>query len=497
MQEFTMRPSFHWPILRKSALAALLSAALPASAMYVNPHGTGQALLFPYYTVNAGQQTVFSVVNTTGRTKIAEVSFRESYNGRAVLRFDVVLAPHDTWTATTIEHPELDRPVPIIVQRNAACTSPAANLWTGTLHGTLPYQEFLPFDYTGNAADGGSVSIDRAREGYFHIVERAELEGELDVAAKQRNCAAFANLRVIASGPFVRPPAGGLRGSFAIVDVAEGTILGGNATAIDGFSTTTLLSATVDPPFYDAFGSANAGGSPVGAQVFIDGKMVNLQFPPSRAVDAISAVLMKDALLGDVTHESALGSNSEWVITAPTKRFHTDAARAKTQLAPFSSAFNTTHPAASCSAFKPTLFDRQGRAIELTPDPAGSPQTSPLPQFALCHATDVVSFEPASGSSESAVLGARVSTYINKPRPATETGSLTLTLGTTTGSAQSFLPPGTSGPGLRGLPVIGFEAIKYINANVTPGVLANYTLTRPLTSASSCTSATGSPVACP
>jgi hypothetical protein len=482
----------HW--LRTLTLSLLAAASLPASALYVNPRGTGQVLLFPYYTVNAGQQTLFSVVNTTERTKLVEVSLRESYNGRVVLRFDVVLAPHDTWTATTFEHIDQNLPVAAIGLRDNSCTVPGIDVWTGVLFGA-PYQELLPFDYTGDNEDGGPKTDDRMREGYFHVVERAELIGDLNTASAQRNCGVFQDLRAIAAGPLTRPPAGGLRGSFAIVNVAQGTILGGNATAIEAFSTTPLMSTTIDPPAYDAFASVNAGGEAVRAQVFIGGKLVDLLYPPARAVDAISAALMADSLLGDVSREAGLGSNTEWIVTAPTKRFHTDAARARTQLAPFASAFDSTNPAASCSAFDATLFDRQGRAVTLTPDPVGSPPANPLPQFALCHATDVVSFGPALGSNGTPVLGARVGTHVGNPSPATETGALTLALGVD-GESRSYLPAGSTGPGLRGLPVIGFEAVKYINGNVTPGVLANYTLGRPLNSSANCTNTVGGVVVC-
>ncbi|TDR47736.1 hypothetical protein DFR29_102396 [Tahibacter aquaticus] len=39
-------------LLRPLLLAQ--ATALPAQAMYLNPRGTGQVLLFPYYTVGRG-----------------------------------------------------------------------------------------------------------------------------------------------------------------------------------------------------------------------------------------------------------------------------------------------------------------------------------------------------------------------------------------------------------------------------------------------------------
>ena len=50
---------------------------------------------------------------------------------------------------------------------------------------------------------------------------------------------------------------------------------------------------------------------------------------------------------------------------------------------------------------------------------------------------------------------------------------------------------------LVGLPVITFQAQKYINGNVTPGMLANYTLARPLLSLVSCRGPHEEAVPCP
>ena len=48
-------------------LAVLVSHA--SSAMTLSPGGSGQVLLFPYYTVNKQQQTLLNVVNRTANGK--------------------------------------------------------------------------------------------------------------------------------------------------------------------------------------------------------------------------------------------------------------------------------------------------------------------------------------------------------------------------------------------------------------------------------------------
>ncbi|HSX62862.1 MAG TPA: hypothetical protein VLF18_21980 [Tahibacter sp.] len=480
---------------RLLGLCLLACAVAPAqAAMFINPRGTGQVLLYPYYTVNAGQQTIFSLANTTPRAKIVQVNFREAYNGRLVLRFDVILGANDTWTGTVFESPADG--ITHLGRRDDSCTSPTLDAWTnpGTANGG-PSQSFLPFDYTGNNEDGGPRAATRMREGYFEFVERAELVDDLAVAANTRNCNRFADLKPIATHASLRPPAGGLRGSFAVVDVAEGTILAGNATAIEGFSTTPHFVPNENPILFDAFAAPAVAADGIRARVPVDGKLVEFTYPANRKVDALSALLMTDALLGDVTHEAGLGSNSEWVISAPTKRFHADGDRALTQLAPFANLFGASGPDRACTAFAATLHDRRGRSVALLPGPfLDPPPPFEPPQFMLCHAVDVVAYDAPPSLEATPVLGSAFGARAGEASPATDAGSLELTLGVI-GDQRTFLPAGTDGPALRGLPVIGFEAVKYVNGNLTPGVLANYTLGRALTSRAACSSGGSAP--CP
>lgn len=62
---------------------------------------------------------------------------------------------------------------------------------------------------------------------------------------------------------------------------------------------------------------------------------------------------------------------------------------------------------------------------------------------------------------------------------------------------RNILPAGLRGPVLHGLPVIGFDAVRYINGNVSPGVFANYTMASPLRSGIACAMADGAATSCP
>src|SRR6201996_4698031 len=82
-----------------AGIAGVAGFAGLANAVNLNPDGVGQVLIYPYYTVNAGQDSLFSVVNTDPvNGKAVKVRFLEGYNSREVLDFNVFLSPNDVWT---------------------------------------------------------------------------------------------------------------------------------------------------------------------------------------------------------------------------------------------------------------------------------------------------------------------------------------------------------------------------------------------------------------
>ena len=83
-----------------AGIAGVAGFAGLANAVDLNPDGLGQVLIYPYYTVNIGQDTLFSVVNTDPiNGKAVKVRFLEGYNSREVLDFNLYLSPNDVWTA--------------------------------------------------------------------------------------------------------------------------------------------------------------------------------------------------------------------------------------------------------------------------------------------------------------------------------------------------------------------------------------------------------------
>ena len=89
-----------------TAVLGTLGVAGAAHAIYQDPNNTGQALIYPYYTVNSAAgnawNTFISVTNTTSSVKVVKVRFREGKNSAEVLDFNLYLSPNDMWTGAVI-----------------------------------------------------------------------------------------------------------------------------------------------------------------------------------------------------------------------------------------------------------------------------------------------------------------------------------------------------------------------------------------------------------
>ena len=83
----------------------LLSLAVAASAagmtsiataqMYVNTENTGEALVFPLYSTQGGNDTYIHIVNTTAQYKAVKVRMLEGTESLETLDFNLYMSPQD------------------------------------------------------------------------------------------------------------------------------------------------------------------------------------------------------------------------------------------------------------------------------------------------------------------------------------------------------------------------------------------------------------------
>ena len=514
------------------AIATALGAAPSSSiAVMLSSRGTGQVLIYPYYTINH-QATLVSVINTTAHGKALKVRFREGYDGRDVANFNVYLSPYDSWVGGV---GDFDGTGAVITTNDYSCTVPAFPLAgiPDTLH-PLPFSNanYSQGDYgTPTGTDSGPADLERTREGFFEIIEMGEvvdqstgsqktLEAITPVNGTPPGCAqvqnAWANGGYWTTNPTLDllPPAGGIYGAAGIVDVAQGTLYAYDATAIDGFSDVVQHTGPGDAKPNLSTAVTDSALDIATAYVPIGNAMIKADYPAStRGVDAVSAVLMADTLYNEFDIEPQLGAASDWLITFPTKQFYVDPAIVGTTVAsyvaPFAEVFGgglnagkPADPEAACVAMSPMLFfDREG-----TPPAHISPAPLEPPNY-VCYQTQVVPIVEDTVAQEpyvavSRALGSNLAVsyflpnlWILEGAPRLLSGNLQI------GFAEAYMyeaatRPAANGNVFRGLPVIGFAAINYINANVTPGVLSNYSALYPHRSSASCTNSTNPQGAC-
>jgi hypothetical protein len=471
----------------RPVFAAALAAAMPAAyAVNVSPHGDGQVLIWPYYTANAGNSTLLSIVNDSAQTKALKLRFHEGVNGRVVFAANLYLGAGDMWTAGVFASPD---GTAALVTDDPSCAVP--DLRGDPALPSLPdgrrYTPFSTADFTGARADGGPATVARTREGHIEIIEMGKLSGASAQAAQMRydatprphDCARLVDAwkpgGYWSANPAaeVAAPAGGLVGNATIVNAARGSVLAIAATALDGFSVRSRHTGPGDahPNLADAVTDENTGVA--SAFVSFGTRTVRADYPASRAIDAVSAVLATPYTMGETIDASDGSAATEWVMTAPTKRFYVDPALGSAVLgqAPFNQRFGEPRPGQACrvngTGYVPAAYDRDAQPL------GGFPEPPPTPM--LCFDTTVLT-TTSPAPVPTPVLGASNA----NGEAAFDEGYLRLLW------RGAALAPAIGGQVFAGLPVIGVQATNWFNGNIVPGVRANYALALPLRGTSEC-----------
>jgi hypothetical protein len=493
---------------------ALLGLCAQAHAVFLNPAGLGEALVYPYYTVNGGNATLLTVVNATQSGKAVKLRFLEAYDGRDVFDVNIYLAPADVWTAAVGADGNGN---PVLFTNDNSCTVPAIPKSSAT---ALPFVT-TNFDGSGvQGNDGGPTDLSRTREGHIELIEmgvltnatQGSLNATLQYGAVPQNCAqlvaAWAKDGYWATNPAtdIAAPTGGLYGSAMIVNVAQGTIQGYNADALAQFYTQGALGAHTAP---DALTPNIASGNSLTASVYVNDVPMSLTY--ARAIDAVSAVFMAVSIANEYVSETGLGAASEWVVTYPTRRFYVDPYYVG-HMAPsgpglFFLVFlaNQTSLQSSYPFIDLSYYDREGTGIFHVLPPCRATPCVTLSYPGLGWETQVVTFNQTSAGTLFSSEYMNFSTFVPEP-PSQVLASDRIAFNFNTGSENGWvelylaaypypypsrLPAASDGTVLLGQPVTGFLSTQFVNGNVNgAGVLANYTATyRHRTFTASCVSA--------
>ena len=514
-----------------AGVAGVAGLAGVANAVHLNPDGIGQVLLYPYYTVNADNATLISVVNTADVAKAVKVRFLEGLNSAEVLDFNLYLSAHDVWTGEI----KLEGGKPGLLTNDNSCISPRS--LTGV------FEQFRNYEFTYWSPDKLGVSSSplnatRMLQGHVEILEMGDLDGYPAAAATHKadgvplNCAYLRNewnssnagtwlSEAGANGTGnhnVNPPGsgyidedgevafnefggpGGIFGGGVIVNVPAGTSFSYNAYAINGFYTMDANLHYRPGTIFPHLGMAqNEPGYAIATVFDAAGNPFDLGFESGSTADApsaVSAVLSARYVANEYVSIPGFAS-SDWVVTFPTKRLHTYRKPANSTTAAGLAPFSVAQGAGSAGDREDNIFmgswpeeitvqywDRE----EGTPvEPVQPGDVSPLPPpgeptvLAFRQEANVFAFVPPSEFEED-----MASPVLGTPQ---ELGASILPLedGFVAGWARiGFTNTLTSDPDLgdgaytiTGLPIIGFWAVNFVGTDVVGGVVANYTFAHP------------------
>lgn len=469
-----------------SAVLAGLGVAGTAEAVYQNPNGLGQALIYPYYTVQATSGNAFntyvSVVNTTDRAMVVKVRFREGRNSREVLDFNLYLSPNDVFTGAVIPASADAAAGGRFITADVSCTNPPIPA-TGV--------DFRNFEYVGAAADGAGTGLDRTREGYVEMIEMAVLNAPdstrvTHVNGVPPNCAAVQG-QIVTFATAFSSPVGGLAGTGTLINVNSGLDMTYNAVAIADLTAAPIYAniGTDVPNLGDAdpvsvVVSRNATGTDTNAYTSGWLDVVTTPLTVTDGAQAVSATMMHSSVINEYVLDSGSLSNSDWVMTMPTKRYFVNLA---TAVQPFTEKFTAT---GACEEIGFTFFNREEQGASAT-----SVDFSPLPPGAapntLCWESTVLSLRNGAAhmpaTTNSGVLGSVNNTNV-QVNTAYQNGWGRLTFTDTNASGIGMVSdPATSitftvfpAPAIvggaqtyRGLPVVGFMVRTFNNSTLTCG----------------------------
>ncbi len=462
--------AFKKKLLVSAVLAGMGSIATTAQAVYVDPGNLGQGLLYPYYTVQGNQNTYMTIVNTsTSGVKVVKVRFREGKASNEVLDFNLYLSPADVWVGVVQPADTGNANSPgLITTPDVSCTNPAIPA-TG--------QPFRNFAYSG---DGLGDGLERTREGYIEVIEMGVLPAgsalgaaAIHGASGSPTCTGLRGSNLAAAiNAVITPPTGGMSGQGTIVNVATG--------ADNGYDATALAALTAAPIYFDIVTDfPNANNYDAVSGVFANNRAYRSTF--ATGADAVSSTLMHTHVINEYILDNATKSNTDWVLTFPTKNRYVTALAATT---PFTNKLTT---AGACETISFTFWDREERSVTPT-----SGDFSPLPPNApassLCWESTVLSVRNGATHNPTG--------SVSGPLASVNVTNVTVTTGfqggwgllqfdganarnngiLATGKAATNLTPGAaSAVAARylGLPVIGFMTRTFNNATVAATAGAN------------------------
>ena len=464
-------------ILSLAVAAGLAGVAATATAqleMHVNDKGLGEALIFPFYSAENGNDTYIHVVNTTMDSKAVKIRVIEGKNSVEVLDFNLYMSPEDHFSFVITE--TADGEGAMLRTADNSCTAPAI---------PAEGQPFVNFQYDGDSDD----SLARTKVGYVEVFEMGQIEDgsviDVDIthdSAGEATCSEVIKAWSTGGEWLADEEAffqdnwngGGLYGVSTVVNPEDAFAVGVDAIAIDDLVIASSGGAFHTDPGNLAPNWGVAGVNP-NAVIFVDGGTQSFSFDDDSEGrhDAVSSLFMTATMANDFVLDDGRLSATDWVVTMPTKRDYVNGRISARE--PFANVWSSTRSQA-CEPFALDLWNREESNVTITTGPQFSPKpdVEEVPDFVFCYESGVLQMgdRPAIGPEAGTTVvdladnvpyaegWARVSFLPEDLNDPTEVGTRTIV--------------DRDGKTITGLPVTGFSVTKLYNSQAKEGVEAFY-----------------------
>lgn len=506
------------PLAVSAAAAVVMSSA--QAALHINEKGTGEVLVFPFYSAENGNNTLVNIVNTTDDHKAVKVRILEAQNSKEVLDFNLYLSPADHFSFAISETEEGGGQ---LTTGDNSCTVPA-------ITGAIPFRGFLyegdaAVDDTDTDADESfdNTSITRTATGYIEVIEMGQLEDYAgatvdgvktlsmaeamthDSEGMPANCAQLVAAWSVTDdtpGAWLAETetnddrgitdfesawsGGGLYGYATLINVAQGAAAGYDAVAWDdaviaseGYAMH-YAPGRVNPNFTDE--AFNTVATVYEADGTSSDRDYGTTWTTIAPLQAFNATMMATKVHNDYVTDASISATTDWVLTFPTKTFHVTPVPA---IEPFTESWDGQ------GACEPSSLTVTNREESNPPPPATSssgPDFSPSPEIdtpepgnfdvPICYESTIVQFAEESAAGGTSAIAIGVNSYLDDADGWASISFDPADADSTFSGADRLLVDDAANDYLVGLPVVGFALQKYVNGDAGgAGVLANYAMT--------------------
>jgi len=363
------------------AVGAAIAASSAQAQMYINNEGTGEMLVFPFYSAEAGNTTNVNVVNTTDVAKAVKIRIIEGENSQEVLDFNVYMSARDHFSFAIAATEEGGGS---LVTNDNTCTVPQLTAgeavpFRGILYANDKGEDNKATEDKDESFD--NTGIERTAVGYIEVIEMGQLnmakanwDVKTDPAGDKTPESISPMLAAITHGADGVPAdctlpvaawssggawaedaadnagtdgaagvgetfmgvtwnGGGLYGQASVVNVADATAFGEDAVAIESAVDTSVATvsyggAQLHYPPGDTRPDFTSDGVNTSSTVAVDGEIYDMSwtdYDDDASLVAVTSVFQTQEIMNDYVTDPGIAASTDWIITHPTKFQHINA----------------------------------------------------------------------------------------------------------------------------------------------------------------------------